>query len=285
MSHSALYVVLANALGAVLIGWLYFRRCSMPRPPIGTVGPGDVGVLLGAVVVVPFIYLALPQWLVGAALGLTVLGMLSLALEPIVASTHLSWLLAAVLVGADIGAFVLFGSAGLPFLAINNFVIVMAVVALANLWSQGGMKARDATVLSMALAIYDFVATARTTMMDDLVNRLATVPFAPTVAWPAGGEGLGLGIGLGDLLVATTFPLVVRKAFGRRAGLASVALTLAAIAGMMGLADLGILQGSFPTMVVLGPLSAIQYGYWLQRKGKERTTWQYLEAEPRGPSS
>ena len=33
-------------------------------------------------------------------------------------------------------------------------------------------------------------------------------------------------------------------------------------------------------MVVLGPLMVLQYAYWRRRCGKERTTWQYLQAEP-----
>lgn len=37
---------------------------------------------------------------------------------------------------------------------------------------------------------------------------------------------------------------------------------------------------SFPVMPVLGPLMILQYAYWAHRRGRERTTWQYLEAEP-----
>ena len=36
----------------------------------------------------------------------------------------------------------------------------------------------------------------------------------------------------------------------------------------------------FPAMVVLGPLMVLQYAYWRRRCGTERTTWQYLQAEP-----
>jgi hypothetical protein len=35
----------------------------------------------------------------------------------------------------------------------------------------------------------------------------------------------------------------------------------------------------FPVMVVLGPLMMLQYAYWRHRR-QERTTWQYLQAEP-----
>ena len=33
-------------------------------------------------------------------------------------------------------------------------------------------------------------------------------------------------------------------------------------------------------MVVLGPLMVLQYGYWRLRRGRERTTWAYLQSEP-----
>ncbi len=36
----------------------------------------------------------------------------------------------------------------------------------------------------------------------------------------------------------------------------------------------------FPLMVVLGPLMLLQYAYW-HRRGPERTTREYLAAEPR----
>ncbi len=36
----------------------------------------------------------------------------------------------------------------------------------------------------------------------------------------------------------------------------------------------------FPVMIVLGPLMVAQYLFWRRRKGPERKTWQYLQAEP-----
>jgi hypothetical protein len=97
------------------------------------------------------------------------------------------------------------------------------------------------------------------------------------VGWPLGG--LWLGLGLGDLLLATLFPLVMRKAYGKTAGVAAVIIALAAILFVLILPLLGFIEAVFPVMVVLGPLSVIQYLYWHSR-GPERTTWQYLTAEP-----
>jgi hypothetical protein len=42
----------------------------------------------------------------------------------------------------------------------------------------------------------------------------------------------------------------------------------------------GVLKGTFPVMTVLGPLMVLQYLSWSRRRGPERTTRQYLQAEP-----
>ena len=81
--------------------------------------------------------------------------------------------------------------------------------------------------------------------------------------------------------MATAFPLVLRKAYGRRAGLVALAVGLAMITLLMILGAAGLLPGVFPVMVLLGPLMVGQYTFWRHRLGPERTTWQYQQAEPR----
>jgi hypothetical protein len=103
--------------------------------------------------------------------------------------------------------------------------------------------------------------------------RLADLPFAPMLSWGSGSTAMG--IGLGDMLLATVFPLVMRKAFGRRAGIAAMVIALCAIGTMLALP----LKGVFPAMVVLGPLMVLQYLYWRRRRGRERTMWQYRAEE------
>ena len=51
-------------------------------------------------------------------------------------------------------------------------------------------------------------------------------------------------------------------------------------AGALAAIMLSPMAALFPVMIVLGPLMVGQYGYWTWRLGPERTTAQYLQAEP-----
>lgn len=279
MLHASFYVVLGFVVSAVLLGWAYFRNYQLSRPPIGVFTLGDVVIMMGAIILLPYLYLALPLWLVTGLFALVVLSVLHFTAEPVLRVRWAVWLVGLALVGADIGTNLQFGATSAPFLAVNNAVLVLAVIGVTNLWAQSGMKARDVTVLAVALAIYDLVATSMLPLMTDLIAHLASVPFAPLMAWGIDGNN-GLGIGVGDLLLATVFPLVMRKAFGRSAGVTAVATSLGTTAAMMALIALGVVNVALPAMTVLGPLMAMQYSYWIRRRGKERAMWQYLQAEP-----
>jgi hypothetical protein len=75
MGHPALYIVLGFTAAAILGGWASFRRLQLARPPIGVMSLGDVAVMIGAIVLVPYLYIALPLWLVA---GISALGTLSI---------------------------------------------------------------------------------------------------------------------------------------------------------------------------------------------------------------
>jgi hypothetical protein len=274
----AFYAVVACATGAVLLAWLYFRRFRVTRPPIGVMNLRDVALIIGAIVLVPYLYLAVPPWLAAKLLGLGLLTILQVTHEPVLPGRWTAWAVAVGLLGADVGAALVFGAPSTPFLLANDTVLAIAIIGAAKLWAQSGLKARDAAVLGAALAVYDFVATALLPLMNDLIARLAGLPFAPLIAWAAGGDRW-LGVGLGDLLLAAVFPLVLRKAFGRRAGLLALGLGLAALTAMLALLDLRVVRVTVPAMVALGPLMVAQYLVWTRRLGDERTTWQYRQAE------
>jgi hypothetical protein len=275
---TATLLVFGLSAVTVLLGWGYFRRYQVSRPPIGVMSLGDVVVLMSGIILIPYLYLALPGWLVGAILGLSTLGILQLLLEPVLPGRWSSWLVAAALMIADVGLALRAGVTSPGYLALNDMVLILAVVGVTNLWAQSGLKARDLAILAGMLTLYDLVATSLLPLTTELIQRLAGLPFTPLLAWPVDGRDW-LGIGLGDLLLATVGPLVLRKAFGTTAGVVALVIALAAIGGVMILPLTGWLRGTFPVMVVLGPLLVAQYAYWIRRHGVERTTAAYLLAD------
>jgi hypothetical protein len=276
----AYLVILGHTAVALVLGWLYFRRYRVTRPPVGVINLADVAMMVGGIILIPYLYLALPPWLVGALLALGTLSVLYFTAEPILRTGWSIWLAVGILAAADVGAALRFGAASMPFFVVNNAALIVVAVGIANLWAQSVMKARDLAVLGAALTLYDFVFTTQLPLMGDLVGRLAELPFAPLVAWPVGGDGRWLGIGLGDLLLATAFPLVMHKAFGRAAGLAALSIALGTLAVVLALPERALGWETFPVMLMLGPLIVLQYALWAHRRRRERTTWEYLQAEP-----
>jgi hypothetical protein len=278
MAATPLYVVLAFFAGAVLLGWAYFRNYRLARPSIGVLDLGDVAFMVGMIILIPYLYLALPLWLVAAVFASAMLSILLFVGEPVLRSRWANRLFALSLVGADVLANLYFGASSTAFFLVNNTVLVLAVVGITSLWAQSGIKARDVAVLGGALAIYDLVATSLLPLMTDLIARLASIPFAPILSWGFGPERFV--IGLGDLLLATVFPLAMRKAFGRSAGIAAIVVNLGAIAATLAYLQLAGLEVAVPLMTGLGPLMVAQYAYWARKRGQERTTREYLQEEP-----
>jgi hypothetical protein len=288
MMSFSLVVVVSFMASALLLGWSYFRRYQITRPPLGVLNLRDVGLMVGAIVVVPHLYLALPLWLAGGLLAASFLSVFHVMGEPVLRPRWALWPAVLLLLASDVGTAHLFGARSALFSAVNDGVLMIAVVGMSNLWAQSGMKARDVAVLAGVLALYDLIATSILPVTTNLVSHLAGIPFAPVVSWSTGHGRLG--IGLGDLLLATVFPLVMRKAFGRAAGLGALAIALGTLGALLTLpALLGMrvtlpallgMRVTLPAMTPLGPLMVLQYVYWVRQRGPERTTRQYLQAEP-----
>jgi hypothetical protein len=271
-------IVLAGGALAAGLSWRYFRRYAITRPPIGVFNLRDVAVLMTAIAVIPYVYLELPLVVVAGLLALTATSILYFTLEPVLRSRRAVLGAAAAAAVADVALAVTVGTTANLFLAVNGALMVVAVVGVANLWAQSGMGATEVTVLAAVLAVYDFVATSQLTLMTDLIGRLSEIPFVPFLAWDTAG-GDGLGVGLGDLLLLSAFPLAMRKSFGRSAGLWGLGIGLAVLAGVLLVLELGAIETAIPVMVVLGPLMVAQHRFW-DRRLEQRTTWQYLRAEP-----
>lgn len=274
MRTTAILVILGCGASAIGLSWLYFRRCRLNRPPIGVINLHDIAFMIGSIIVIPYLYLWLSPWVVVGLLALGTMSLLSLLLEPLLHSPWLVWSLTLGLIGGDLASGYLWTTSSPAFLVINNVVLVLMVVGITNLWAQSGMKARDAALLAGALICYDTVATAILPLMGDLFERMMHLPLGTQLAWP--GDGGLAAIGLGDVLLAAVFPLVMRKAFGRSAGLIAAASAVIVLVALF-LLPLATL---FPVMVVLGPVMVVQYVVWRYFSGFERTTWQYLQVEP-----
>ena len=263
---------------AVASSWWYFRTWSMTRPPLGTVNLGDIAMTLMLVVALPFLYLWLPGPLVVTMLALTSLSILWFVAEPVMPSVLARWVFAAGLVIGDL-ALAHRGTGETTFLLLNDAVILVMVVGVSNVWAQGGLRSRDLAIFVGAITIYDLIATGVFPLTTDMIERLAGFPFLPMVVWPS-GNGQWAGIGMGDLLMASVGPLVIRKAFGRGAGLVAVVIALGAIAGVLLISRWGALPETFPTMIVLGPMMIAHYLWLSRRSGGERTYARYLAEEP-----
>lgn len=269
-------VVMTFVVAAPVAAWIYFRRFELLRPPIGVFDWHDIVFMLVAIVVVPIAYLALPRAVVGTILCLLALNIFWFGLEPVLRYRSLIWPVAVGLVAADVVVNVTSPAGALWVVALNDFELVALAVCVTNMLVQSGMRARDLAFLVSGLAVYDVVVTTYLGVMGDLLRRLATLPFAPLVAWR---EGDWLAVGLGDLLMVVLAPLVLRKAFGRTAGLVSAVTSVGAVAGMLAAIRLGWFSRPIPAMIVLGPLLLPQYAWWRLRLGRERRTSEYLELD------
>jgi hypothetical protein len=276
----SLFVVLGFAVLTAVGGWSYFRRFQVTRPPIGVVNLRDAVFLVAVLVLMPYLYLSLPLVVVTVLLAGVVLTALHVTLEPVIPGTGGLWAAIVALLSADVGLGVTRGVNSPAFLLINNVILTVAIIGAANLWVQSGMKARGVAVLSAVLMVYDVVATWQLSVMTDVFQRLGRLPLVPVMAWGLPDPRSSLRLGLGDLLLVTVAPLVLRKAFGRTAGLIALGSELGVLAVLLTLLTTRTVTVSIPVMTVLGPLILAQYAYWRRTDGAERTTWQYLRDEP-----
>jgi hypothetical protein len=82
-------------------------------------------------------------------------------------------------------------------------------------------------------------------------------------------------LGLGDLLLAIAFPLVLCKAYSRSVGVA--ALALGSLGIMLLLVSSGVVRSTLLALVVLGPLMVLFYLSCMRLRGPERTMRQYWQ--------
>ena len=152
MVASTLALVFMTAF-ILLSSWGYYRHFRINRPPIGTINLSDIFFMMVGIVLFPYLYIFLPVWLITSLLTLGTASLIHLTLEPVLKSRILIWLFILGLLGLEYSLYFIFSGSSAVFLLMNNLLIILSVVSLANFYAQAGMKARDLTILACFLAI------------------------------------------------------------------------------------------------------------------------------------
>jgi hypothetical protein len=264
----------------------YLRRYRLPRPPIGVYRWSDIAVMVVSVILAPFLYLALPRIIVAIVFGLILSFTVQLALSVVWgarAATGTALLATALTAGAAVAR-----DSG-PVLIGTDLMLFIAMVGVANLWVQSGIKASHVAGLAAALMVYDLCATGLTGVMGRFLTQTHDLPFAPVFALTSGPPAVA--IGLGDLIMLALYPLAALRSYGQRAGIVAAAVGVLAV----GLVDagfgIGLISTGVPFLTVLGPLILLQQLYWQRRYPRERSVRHWLEGmpvaqvQPRHPSA
>ncbi|MGC0316646.1 hypothetical protein [Kitasatospora acidiphila] len=278
MNTTALAALSGVTVVAIALALGYLARIRIPRPPVGVYTAGDVAVVCVGVVLAPLLDLALPTPVVVTVFGVVLGTAVQFTLAPVLGGRW-AWLPAAAAVGTTLALH----ASPTGVLAATDALLLIAVVGVANLWVQSGMRAAHVAALAAVLAVYDLVATTLTSVTLRFAAEVQGQPFAPQLALTRGA--LPVSLGLGDLLLLVLFPLAAAKAYGRRAALLAAAVGLAVVSAVSALFATHVLTTGFPLLAALGPLIVAQQLYWRQRCGRERNwaEWRSGAREPAPP--
>jgi hypothetical protein len=270
------------ACGGALV---YFRRVRMERPAIGTFNARDVVILLVFIGVLPFVYGWLPVPLVTCLLVVTFASALHIGYRPLLGPVGI-WLGIGVLFGFNIWSsnHIMGTLPGWQVWFVEQAVLVLlAAIAVCNLYLQGGMKLRHVAWLALALAGYDVLFAAYYPLTGRLIARYLTHPLTPLLGMRLGY--FDYAVGLGDLLVYSLFFVAAYKAYGARA-----ATTAAGVIVVMGGFATAFIPFLFnftnsnldvlvPAQSLFGPAAFLTYLWMKRRYGRERTMVEYLASQ------
>ncbi|MEU3563293.1 hypothetical protein [Kitasatospora sp. NPDC006786] len=281
VSPAALAALSAAVAAELALAAWYLARIRMPRPPVGVYTGGDIAVLCAGVVLAPLLYTALPGAAVSAVFGLVGCLAVQFTLAPLLAAARLRaapWSWAAALTAT--AATTLAALTGHPGAARagSDLMIAAAVVGVANLWTQSGLRSVHTAALAAVLTAYDLTATTLTDTTARFFEQVQDRPFAPMLALTGGPAPVA--VGLGDLLLLVLYPLVAAKAHGRTAAAVAALVGLLTTSAVSACFALNWLSTGFPLLTALGPLIVAQHLYWQRRSGGERTTAQWREGHP-----
>lgn len=277
---------MATALVCTLVtiacALLYLRRVRVERPAIGRFNGRDIVVLFAFLVILPTLYLWLPQWGLIGVLMLTFAASLSIGLRQIM-SRGTVWLVVGLLVGGDIwlGRNMLGTVLGWQtFWTENSIVVLIAAVTVSNLYVQGGMRMRNVAWFALVLAVYDFVFTGIVPVTNHLAEHFIGFPLDPSMGFRVGFNDFT--IGLGDVLVYALFVIAAFKAYGRGAAWFATGVIVAFGLALPVFAPLVINYIDsrndviVPVQTYFGPFAFLAYLWMKRRYGRERTMQEFL---------
>lgn len=256
-----LAVALITSLAATLGTLAYLRRVRVERPTIGTFNLRDIANLMALVVCLPLLYLILPQWSFIILLLLAFVSALSAGLRPLMRPEPM-WLFIGVLLGSEIWvARTMLGTqrGWQLYWVLTDIMVLLAAIAVANLFVQGGMRMLHASWFVMGLAVYDFLFGEVFKVTQVLTDRFVGFPLNPGVGTRF--SIYGVEIGLGDLLAFSIFAAATYKAYGTKAF--RVALGLILVFGCVcgSLTPLVIHQVTQGSLNVVVPVQTL-FGAW-----------------------
>jgi hypothetical protein len=268
-----------------LAGVYYMRRVRLDRPPIGTFNGRDIATLFVFVNLIPLFYLQLSRWWLIFFLGVTFASALSIGYKNVVRPVPL-WLGIGVLIGANLwlGQNAFGTVAGWQlYWAENDLLVILAAVAVANLYVQGGMKMRQVIGFILLLAVYDSVFISIFPVTSALVQSFLGWPLDPSVGMRVGINNFAIGIG--DLFVYALFTIASLKAYGKVAARVALAVVMVFGAVVPSLIPLLInyvndrLDTTVPSQLWFGPAAFVAWLWMRRRYGTERTMQEFLASD------
>jgi len=165
----------------------------------------------------------------------------------------------------------------------QSIIVGLGVVAVCNLYLQGGMKLRHVAWLSLGLAFYDVLFAAYYPLTGRLLARYITHPLTPVLGMRFGE--VDYAVGLGDLLVYSLFFVAAYKAYGARA--AAIAAGVIVVMGGFATAFIPFLfnlqnanlDTLIPAQSLFGPAAFVAYLWMKRHYGRERTMAEYLASQ------
>jgi heme/copper-type cytochrome/quinol oxidase subunit 4 len=279
-------IAVVGALAIPPLALLYFRRVRLERPSIGAFNGRDVAVLAAFIVLLPVLYVTLPQRVLIGFLTVTFVSALYIGLRPLLPVPAILSL-AAVLITADIlvTQHMLGTERGWQmYWLLNSTLVILAVVGVSNLYLQGGMRLRHIAWLALFLAFYDITFTIIIPLTPQLADTFEGQPLDAAFGFYMGGRQANLGIG--DILLYALVMVGAYKAYGRRAAWGVLPL-IGIFGGLLpGLSPLAIqhfvregIGIAVPAQVFFGPVAFAAY-HWLHRHyGPERSTGEWFAVQ------